>query len=74
MFLKLLIISIFFMVLVFAGLGIRMLLKPGGRFPETHISHNPEMKKRGITCAQKTDLGCTPSDENSGCCSCSIRD
>jgi hypothetical protein len=73
MFLKLLIISIFFMILVFAGLGIRMLLKPGGRFPDTHISHNAEMKKRGITCAQKTDVGCTPSDENSSCCSCSIR-
>jgi hypothetical protein len=73
MFLKLLIVSVFFMILVFAGLGIKMLLKPNGRFPETHISNNPEMQKRGISCAQKTDLGCTPSDDNSGCCSCSIR-
>jgi len=73
MFLKLLIISVLFMILVFVGLGIKILLKPHGTFPETHISKNREMQKRGITCAQKTDLGCTPSDENSGCCSCSYR-
>jgi hypothetical protein len=74
MFLKLLLISIFFVSLVIAGLAIRMLIKRNANFPETHISRNPEMQKRGISCAQKTDLGCNPSDNNISCCSCSVRE
>lgn len=74
MFLKLLIISLVFILLAFAGLGIRMLIKSHGSFPETHISRNPEMQKRGITCAQHNDVGCNPTDENIGCCSCSLKE
>ncbi|MFA5819699.1 MAG: hypothetical protein WC854_10540 [Bacteroidales bacterium] len=71
MFLKLLILSAIFLSIAAAGFGIRMLLKSHGRFPETHISRNAEMRKRGITCAQETDVGCTPSDDNAGCSTCS---
>jgi hypothetical protein len=70
MFLKLLILSAIFLSIAAAGLGIRMLLKSYGRFPETHISRNAEMRKRGITCAQETDVGCTPSDDYAGCSTC----
>jgi len=73
MFLKLVLISVIFLSLAMVGLGIRMLLKPHGSFPETHVSRNPEMQKRGISCAQKTDIGCNPSGENISCCSCSVR-
>jgi hypothetical protein len=72
MFLKLLIISAFLLVLAFTFLGIRILLKPRGKFPDTHISHNKEMLKRGITCAQHTDIGCTPGDDMEGCSTCGI--
>jgi hypothetical protein len=72
MFVKLLIISVFFLVLAFALLGIRMLLKPDSRFPETHIGHNKEMRKRGIKCAQKTDIGCNPGNKYKGCAACDI--
>jgi hypothetical protein len=71
MFIKLLIISAVFVALVFAFLGIKMLIRNGASFPETHISRNPEMRKLGISCAQKNDVGCTPSDANSHCCGCS---
>jgi hypothetical protein len=74
MFIRLLIISVIFIALTFLFLGIRMLLKRGSTFPETHISRNPEMHKRGITCAQRNDVGCTPSSENISCCSCSSRE
>ena len=74
MFLKLLVISIFFIALGIAGLGIRMLLKRNAGFPETHVSRNPEMQKRGISCAQKDDLGCNPSDNNVCSCSCNVRE
>jgi hypothetical protein len=70
MFLKLLILSSIFLALAAAGLGIRMLLKSQGRFPETHISANPEMKKRGISCAQQTDTGCHSSKGFPGCSAC----
>jgi hypothetical protein len=73
MFLKLLIISLFFLIIAFAGLGIRILVKSHGRFPETHVGRNREMRKRGITCAQHTDIGCNPSDDFSECSTCGIK-
>ena len=70
MFLKLLILSSLFLAIAVIGFGIRMLLKSHGRFPETHISRNPEMRKRGISCAQKNDVGCNPSADYQGCSGC----
>lgn len=32
-----------------------MILKKNGSFPKTHVSQNPEMRKRGITCVQSQD-------------------
>lgn len=52
MFIKLLIISAAFLALAVIGLAIRMLLKRGSDFPETHIGHNKEMRKRKIYCAK----------------------
>ena len=71
MFIKLLILSSIFLSLAAIGFGIRMLLKSQGRFPETHVSKNAEMRKRGITCAKSTDTGCNPTDGFPGCASCS---
>ena len=73
MFLKLLILSVIFLSVALVGLGIRMLLKAHGRFPETHVSRNMEMRKRGITCARQTDIGCNPADGFPGCSSCDIK-
>jgi hypothetical protein len=67
MFLKLLILSAILLSFAALGFGIRMLLKSHGRFPETHISRNPEMRKRGITCAQQTDTGCHSTEGYPGC-------
>jgi len=71
MFLKLLILSALFLTIAAVGMGIRMLIKTNGKFPETHISRNPEMKKRGITCAQQNDTGCHSTEDFPGCASCS---
>ena len=70
MFLKLLGLSAIFLSLAALGMGVRMLLKKGSGFPETHISRNKEMRKRGIKCAQETDIGCSPSDDFPGCATC----
>lgn len=37
------------------GLAITILLKKGGKFPNTHISGNRHLKKEGIYCAQTQD-------------------
>jgi hypothetical protein len=71
MFFKLIILSVIFLSIAAAGFGIRMLLKPHGQFPETHVSRNAEMRKRGITCAQQTDTGCHSSEGYPGCVTCS---
>lgn len=71
MFLKVLILSIIFIAVTLVGLGIRMLLKKGSRFPETHVSRSAEMRKRGISCAQQTDTGCHSTEGYPGCATCS---
>jgi hypothetical protein len=39
----------------FAGMAIRVLVKKGGRFPNTHVSGNKYLKREGIYCAQTQD-------------------
>jgi hypothetical protein len=70
MFLKLLILSSVFLSIAAIGLGIRILIRKHGQFPETHISRNREMRKRGITCAQQTDTGCHSTEGFPGCTTC----
>jgi hypothetical protein len=70
MFLQLLILSAIILAIAVAGFGIRMLLQTNGKFPETHVSRSPEMRKRGITCAQQTDIGCNSTEGYPGCSSC----
>jgi len=58
------------LTLVLALLGIRILFRRNGKFPDTHISQNKEMQKLGITCAQKTTIGCNPGDGFDECLTC----
>ncbi|MDR0981847.1 MAG: hypothetical protein LBM07_01210 [Culturomica sp.] len=48
-------IVLFFIGLSLVLLGVGILIKKGGKFPETHIGKNKEMKKRGIHCVQSGD-------------------
>jgi len=73
MLLKLIILSAVLVAIALAGMAITIIVKPRGRFPETHVGHNKEMRKRGITCAQSTDTGCNPVD-SAGCCGCAINE
>ena len=72
MFLKLLLPSLVLILLSVMALGIRMLILKGGRFPQTHVGRNKEMKKRGISCAQSIDVGCHPTDDFPGCSTCKV--
>lgn len=55
MLLTVFIIVVILLGLALIGLGITMLIKKNGKFPETHIGKNKDMKKRGINCANTTD-------------------
>jgi len=37
-------------------LGVKIFFVKGGRFPNTHIHDNAEMRKRGITCAKDKEF------------------
>lgn len=41
--------------LAIAGMAIRILVKKGGKFPNTHISGNKYLKSQGIYCSQTQD-------------------
>lgn len=56
MFLNLLILSLILVGFAVIGLGINIIFKKGGKFPETGVGHSPEMRKRGITCAKTDEL------------------
>lgn len=43
------------MALVFLGMSITILLKKGGKFPNTHVSGNKHLKKNGVYCSQTQD-------------------
>ena len=37
-------------------LGVKVFFVKGGRFPNTHIHDNPEMRRRGIKCAKDKEF------------------
>ncbi len=53
--LKVFLLTFGILVLAMAGLAINMLLKKGGKFPNTHVSGNKYLKKNGVYCSQTQD-------------------
>lgn len=56
--------------IAFVGLAIGILIK--GRFPDTHVGHNPNMKKMGITCAKNEASLCQGRKQSVNCEGCSV--
>lgn len=56
MFFKTLLIALILVALGFAGLAITILIKKGGKFPQTSIGKNKEMGRRGIHCVKHEEL------------------
>lgn len=55
MFWSVMLLSIVLMAVVFVLLGLKILFKKNGKFPNSHIGGNKEMSKRGIYCATTQD-------------------
>lgn len=53
--LKVLLLAIALLGIAMAGMAITILVKRGGKFPNTHISGNKYLKQNGIFCAQTQD-------------------
>jgi hypothetical protein len=53
--LKIILLSVAMVAIAMFGLAIRILLKKGGRFPNTHVSGNKYLKQQGIYCSQTQD-------------------
>jgi len=51
---KIVLLTIALLGLAFLGMGINVLFRKK-EFPDTHVGHNKEMKKRGIVCAKTMD-------------------
>ncbi|MDR1864709.1 MAG: hypothetical protein LBR08_03965 [Bacteroidales bacterium] len=49
----------------FAGLGTGIWIR--GKFPETHVENNPDMKKLGITCAKNDTFLCDEKKRDTAC-------
>ena len=52
---KVILLTIIIVAVSILLLGIKIFFVKDGRFPKTNIGDNPDMKKRGITCALSTD-------------------
>ena len=52
---KTLIITLLIIAISFALLAITIIIKKNGKFPNTHVGGNREMRRRGIKCVQSQD-------------------
>jgi hypothetical protein len=53
--LKIILLAVALISIAMLGLATQILLKRGGKFPNTHVGGNKHLKKQGIACAQTQD-------------------
>jgi len=53
--LKIFLLTFGILCVAMVGLAITMLVKKGGKFPNTHVSGNKHLKKNGVYCSQTQD-------------------
>ena len=44
------------LILAVLAMGAAVFFRRGGKFPDGELSHNPELRKRGIVCAKEDEL------------------
>jgi len=53
---KVFLLTLFLLIASVVGMAVTILVKPEGRFPDGEISHNKELRKKGIICAKEEEL------------------
>lgn len=51
------VLAIIIVFIAILGLGVSVYFFKNREFPDTHVGHNEEMVKRGISCAKCEDMG-----------------
>jgi hypothetical protein len=54
-FILVLTLSVILVAIAMIGFAVKILIRKGGRFPNTHVSGNKYLKSQGISCAQTYD-------------------
>ena len=52
---KIILLAIALVSMAVFGLATKILLKKGGKFPNSHVSGNQYLRSEGVTCAQSFD-------------------
>ncbi len=53
---KIFLATLILVAFCFVGLGFNIIFRKNGKFPETEISRNKNMKKLGIKCAKEEEM------------------
>jgi len=53
---KVFLLAVVLLAIAVLGMAVTIIVKPGGKFPDGEISHNKELRKRGIICAKEEEL------------------
>ena len=53
--LKVILLAVALVSIAMLGMAITILVKKGGKFPNTHVSGNKHLKRNGVYCAQTQD-------------------
>lgn len=53
--LKVILMAVALVAIGMLGMAITMLVKKGGKFPNTHVSGNKHLKEQGVSCVQTQD-------------------
>ena len=53
---KVFLLAVLLLALGVAGMAVTILVKKDGRFPDGEISHNKELRRRGVICAKEEEL------------------
>ena len=53
--LKVILLAVALLAIAMLGMAIKILLKKGGKFPNTHVGGNPRLKEEGVHCATTQD-------------------
>ena len=75
MFLQLIILTTVLLTIMMLFMGIRILLKKNGKFPNSSIEANPALRKMGITCPKAEEIRCfkgLKEGDMSACAGCSV--
>jgi len=66
--LQIFLIVIILIAIAFVCFAVGVMVK--GKFPDTHVGHNAEMKKLGVTCAKHDDAFCQGRSKLESCQGC----